>query len=252
MRKNLTDHTDARCSSRLFQATSLVVSAQTQQSQTPKPVVFLRGCIQCEERPIASPKGKDRNEFCNGNWLRALSYVCMRLRCVYFRQWRYSNAQLNTTIDHPEGIPEIASHRSVAFLGCDFFVIMFANLLQKIIASQKSNTSHHRRMRLSFVIMFANLLQKIIASQKSNTSHHRRMRLSFVIMFANLLQKIIASQKSNTSHHRRMRLSAAVRNAQLRSAPSKLRATALLAPPAAAVRNANIERAQNRNRKTLR
>ena len=38
------------------------------------------------------------------------------------------------------------------------FCSVFQNLRLEIIGSQKINTSHHRRMRLSFVIMFAKFM----------------------------------------------------------------------------------------------
>jgi hypothetical protein len=79
-------------------------------------------------------------------------------------------------------------------------------LLQKIIASQKTNTSHHIA---SYYLLYhlAKLLQKIIASQKNQHIASYSMLLSFVTScnFKQLQscykRSIIASQKTNTSHH---------------------------------------------------
>ncbi len=72
-------------------------------------------------------------------------------------------------------------------------------LLQKIIASQKTNTSHHIACYY-LCNHLAKLLQKIMASQKTQhiTSH---VATIFCDHLAKSSQKIIASQKTNTSHH---------------------------------------------------
>ncbi len=89
------------------------------------------------------------------------------------------------------------AHRNALLGDCNHL----CKLLQKI-PSNRNGESHARvfcNHLASFYKRYHPLLQKIVASQKTNTSHHMLL-LSLVIILQSCYKKIMSSQETNTSH----------------------------------------------------